>query len=285
MALLREKLPFFLLALLACFVTFEVQKASGAMSMKNLTLTERVANALNSYVGYLGKIFWPVNLAVPYPYPDHLPAARVIAAAVFLATVTCAVLLLARSRPHLAVGWFWFVVMLVPVIGLVQVGEQGMADRYTYLPSLGVAIMVAWEVPRWLGGWRHARTALAIAAGLALAGCLAVTSRQLPYWHDSVALFSHTIAVTGNHAEAHGNLGEALIVWGKPDAALVHLNEALRLRPGYPQALNNKALLLSQRGQGDAAIALLQQALAEVPYWSDARRNLGQILLDQGRYV
>ncbi len=283
--LLLEKTPFFLLTLVLCFVTFKVQKAGGAMLMDNRTELYRVANALNSCVGYLGKIFWPVNLAVPYPYPDHLPAGRVIAVALFLATLTCAVMLLARSRPHLAVGWFWFIIMLIPVIGIVQVGEQAMADRYTYLPSIGIAIMVAWEVPGWLAGRRDAKIVLAVAAGLALAGCLAVTSRQIQYWHDSAALFTHAIEITGENAVAQCNLGEALIQQGKPDEALLHLNEALRLRPGYPQALNNKAMVLSQHGQVNDAIALLQQTLAEKPDWSDARRNLGQILLDQGRYV
>ena len=192
-------------------------------------------------------------------------------------------LALARRRPHLAVGWFWYLGMLVPVIGLVQVGEQSMADRYTYLPGIGIAIMVAWEVPRWFAGARLARIGPAIAAGLALAGCLAVSSRQILYWHDSASLFSHAIEVTGDNPVAECNLGEALIQQGKPDEALTHLNRALTLRLGYPQALNNKAMVLSKRGHVNDAIALLQQTLAEKPDWADARRNLGQVLLDEGQ--
>ena len=152
-ALLLEKLPFLAVTLVMCCVTFKVQHVGGAITLTHLTLLDRIANALNSYVGYLGRIFWPVNLAVLYPYPAHIPAAKVIAAAVVLATVTFSVLVLARTRPHLVVGWFWFVVMLVPAIGLVQVGEQAMADRYSYLPSIGIAMLIAWGIAA-LGGGR-----------------------------------------------------------------------------------------------------------------------------------
>ena len=134
-----------------------------------------------------------------------------------------------------------------------------------------------------MAGGRKARIGLAVAAGLALAGCLAVTSRQLQYWHDSVALFSHAIAVTENNSVAQCNLGEALVQRGKSDDALVHLNTALALRPGYPEALNNKAMVLSRRGRTDEAIALLQQVLAEEPHWSGRSQESGQVLLDKGR--
>ena len=181
---LKEKLPFLVLTLVFCGVTFRVQKSGGAMSLTDLTFANRVANALNSYVGYIAKIFWPRDLTVFYPYPHHLPSGRVISAGIIVFLISAGVLWVVRRRPHLAVGWFWFLISLVPVIGLVQVGDQAMADRYTYLPSVGVFIMVAWEVPGWLAGWPRREWILASAASVVLAGCLTATSRQLQYWKN-----------------------------------------------------------------------------------------------------
>ncbi len=278
-----EKIPFFLLAAISCVITFHFQKSSGAMSMVHEPLPFRLANAINSCAGYLGKIFWPHHLAVIYPYPHQLPTLQVAAAAVLLVGVTIAVCGLARRLPFLMVGWFWFLIMLGPVIGLVQVGEQAMADRYTYLPGIGIAIMVAWGVPALFAGNRSGFRIMAFTSGVVLGACVLATSRQLPYWRNSVALFTRAIQVTGENSVAQCNLGEALATRGDLDDALWHINEALRIRPDYPQAMNNKALILSRRGQNAEAVELLRRVVEEKPDWPDARKNLGQVMLDQGR--
>ncbi|MDE3065912.1 MAG: tetratricopeptide repeat protein [Verrucomicrobiota bacterium] len=279
----KEKLPFFALTLISCYVTFRVQESGGAMSLRNLTFAHRVANALNSYVGYIARIFWPRDLAVFYPYPRDLPLGRVISAGIIISLISAGVLWFVRRRPHLAVGWYWFLISLVPVIGLVQVGGQAMADRYTYIPSIGLFMVVAWEVPSRLAAWPQNRRMLALVASVALAGCLAVTSRQLQYWKNSVTLFTHAIKVTKDNALAHCNLGEALATGGKPEAALAEFNEALRINTNYPQALNDKGALLQQLGRVDEAIEQFKLLLRSQPHWYLAQRNFGLALFEQGK--
>jgi protein O-mannosyl-transferase len=281
--LFREKLPLFLLSLVSCYITLRVQKSSGAMDTISVPLAGRIANALNSYVSYLAKLFWPHDLGVLYPYPRHLPLGQVIAAGVLLLLISAAVLALIRRRPWLAVGWFWFLIMLVPVIGLVQVGAQAMADRYTYLPSIGLFILVAWELPELLALKPAAKPALAAAAVFALAACLAVTSRQLPVWKDSVSLFTHAIEVTTNNPIAHGSLGQAWADLGQTNKALAEYDQALALDPRDPTALGNKASLFSLQGRLDDAIALYQRALEFHPNSYASHRNLGSVYLKQGR--
>ncbi len=180
-------------------------------------------------------------------------------------------------------GWFWFLIALGPVIGLVQVGEQAMADRYTYIPSIGLFLLVSWEAPRWLGRRPCAGVILGLAATVVLAACLIGTSRQLRYWQNSVTLFSRAVAVTRDNALAHCNLGQALAAAGKPQAALAQLDEALRLKPDYATARNDRALVLYQQGASAAAIRELNRALEFRPAWDKAENNLGLILFDQGK--
>ena len=281
--LLFEKLPFVLLALASCYITLHVQKSGGAMGTVNVPLAGRIANALNSYVSYLAKLFWPHDLAVLYPYPTHLPLRQVIAAGVLLLLISAAALALIRRRPWLAVGWFWFLVMLVPVIGLVQVGAQAMADRYTYLPALGIFIAIAWELPELLALKPAAKPILGMVAILALVGCLVITHRQLPVWKDSVSLFSHAIEVTTDNPIAHGSLGQAWADLGQTNKALAEYDRAIELDPHDLTALGNEASIYSLQGRLDDAIALYQRAIKFHPNSYVSHRNLGSVFLKQGR--
>ncbi len=278
-----EKIPFFLLAILSCLITFHVQRSAGAMYLTDLPLAGRIANAVHSYVGYLEKIFWPHHLAVLYPYARNLPWPRVLASGVILLAISALVCWRARRRRHLLVGWLWFLVTLAPVIGLIQVGEQALADRYTYIPAVGLFILVAWEAGQLRASWPRLVWLMAPIAILILAGCLAATTRQLQYWKNSVTLFTHTLEVTTDNAVAHCNLGEALALKGNSQEALIHFNDALRLRPDYVQALNNKASLFNEQGRLDDAIDLFNAVLQQRPDWYLAHKNLGVALLKKGR--
>jgi protein O-mannosyl-transferase len=281
--LLLEKLPFVLLSLVSCYITLHVQKSGGAMDTAPVPLAGRVANALNSYVSYLAKLFWPHDLAVLYPHPKYLPMGQVIAAGIFLLVISAIALSFIRRRPWLAVGWFWFLIMLIPVIGLVQVGAQAMADRYTYLPAIGIFIAIAWELPELLALKPAAKPALATAAILALTACLVITHRQLPVWKDSVSLFSHTVEVTTGNPIAHGSLGQAYAELGQTNQALTEYNSALALDPHDLMALGNKASIYSLQGRLDDAIALYQRAIEFHPNSYLSHRNLGSVYFKQGR--
>ena len=309
-----EKVPFLALSLCSSWVAFLAQKRGGAVDV-SLSLGARVANALVSYVRYLGAIFWPENLCVFYPHPGRWPAGQAFASGVVLLTVSAAVLLLWRKRPYLSVGWLWFVGMLFPVIGLVQVGLQALADRYTYLPSIGLFIMVAWglseAVPR--HPWRT--KALAFAGISVLAALVIVTARQVGTWRNSETLFRHAIQVTphnylacdhlgielamqGKLSEAIGyfrdairfkpnepspysNLGKALALQHKLAEAIQEDQEALRLKPDDPVVLNNLGVALAMSGRADEAIARFHDALRLDPAYASAHRNLGKALAQQ----
>ena len=208
LALLLEKLPFFALAALASVVTFVVQQRGGSvMAAENLPLGARVGNALISYGRYLGKLFWPTDLAVYYPHPGQWPLGKVLLAGGVILGLSGPVWVRRRRAPFLLVGWLWFVGMLVPVIGLVQTGGQAMADRHTYLPSLGVLILAIWGTYELTRRWRYQALALAAAGGAALVLCLALTRQQIGYWRDGETLFRHALEVTENNQVARNNLG------------------------------------------------------------------------------
>ncbi len=231
--LVWEKIPFFALAAISSVVTFSFQQRAGAMAdMEIFPLSSRIANALVSYLRYMGKIIWPSDLAVLYPHPGtSLPLWWGAAAGLALLGLSILVVLVIRRRPYLAVGWLWYVGTLVPVIGLVQVGVQAYADRYTYVPLIGLFIMIAWGVPDLVGRWAQTRTVLAVLAATALAALTACTWIQLGYWKDSVSLFTHTLQVTTKNYVAHNNLGNALADRGEVEAAISQYTEALRIKP------------------------------------------------------
>ena len=208
LSLLVEKIPFFFLVALSSVVTFVVQKRGGAMTgVASLPLGVRVETAVLAYARYLGKLFRPVDLAVLYWHPGHWPLGEVLLAGALILCLSVVVWMLRRRAPYLLMGWLWFVGTLVPVIGLVQVGEQAMADRYTYLPCLGVLILTIWGVCELTRSWRYQAIVLAVVAGAASVFCVALTRQQLGHWQDSEALSRHALAVTENNYLAHKNPG------------------------------------------------------------------------------
>jgi tetratricopeptide (TPR) repeat protein len=283
--LVWEKTPFFALAAISSVVTFSFQQRAGAMAdMEIFPLSSRIANALVSYLRYIGEMIWPSDLAVLYPHPGtSLPLWWGAGAGLVLLGLSILVVRVIRRRPYLAVGWLWYVGTLVPVIGLVQVGVQAHADRYTYVPLIGLFIMVAWGVPDLVGRWTHARTALAVLAAAALAALTACTWIQLGYWKDSISLFTHTLQVTAKNYVAHNNLGNALADRGKVEEAISHYAEALRIKPDHAEAYNNWGTVLVEQGRLEEAMDRFLMALRVKPDYAAAHCNLGLALERKGR--
>lgn len=282
--LIWEKVPFFILALVSSAVTFLVQKAGGAVvTMQKMPALERFANTSISYMQYLGKAFWPSNLAAFYPFPAGLSATEALLALLLLLAVTVAVLALARRAPYLFVGWLWFVGTLIPVIGLVQVGSQSMADRYTYVPLIGIFVAITWGMTQALERWQWGRMALRLSGVGLLAVCFVRTHIEVTYWQDSVTLFARAVQVTGPNALAQHNLGHALLHSGKPAEAINHFDESLRIKAGYPQAYFNRGDAYGALGNVEKAIADYREAIHYKPDYEQAYCSLAKALVLEGR--
>jgi protein O-mannosyl-transferase len=284
--LVWEKLPLLALSVASSVATFVIHQRGGAVIILSaIPLKLRAENALVSYVAYIGKMLWPARLAVLYPYSRSLPAWWVAGAFLFLMGASVAVLRAAERRPYLPVGWFWYLGTLLPVIGLIQVGDQAMADRYTYVPLIGLFIIVAWGVPDLLVGWplRLRRIALPAAACLVILACAIAARGQLQYWENSTTLWTHALAVTTGNNIAHNNLGVALADQGKIDEAIAQYSEALRNQPDYANAHNNLGVALDDQGKIDEAIAHYSEALRIKPDYANAHINLGVALANQGK--
>ncbi len=278
--LVLEKLPFLLLAFASAVITLAVQKGA-VQSLVHISLGIRAVNATVSYVRYLHKMFWPVNLAIPYPHPGYWPFWLLCLCAVALLATSLAVIRFRRQCPFLVTGWFWYLMMLVPAIGLVQVGMQSMADRYTYLPLIGIFIMLSWGAEKIVKLWR---LPMGMIWGLALLVLAAATTRtigQLRYWQNSGTLFAHAIAVTKNNDVAYYNLGEYCASQGRLDEAMDDYLKAIQIRPGYDDALNNLGVALAMNGKFDEAIARIQESIRSDPDKADAHYNLGNIFVMQ----
>jgi Tfp pilus assembly protein PilF len=281
--LLLEKLPFLVLALAFSGITFLTQRhASAVISEGSFTTPERLCNALVSYVRYLGKTIWPTDLAIFYPYPNY-PHPRwavwqVVGSAALLALITLAVLWRARSRPFLAVGWFWFLGTLVPVIGLVQVGVQSLADRYSYIPSIGLFIMIVWTGKSLVGRWRHAQVGLTVAATVVLSACLVVTSLQLRYWRNGETVWRHALNVTAGNATAYLGMGYALLEAGKVDEGITELNKLLRIQPNFAEGYYRIAAALYSQGRTRESMDQYRAALSCDPNSPRFLNNLAWLL-------
>ena len=273
-----EKLPLFALVVASSLVTFAVQSRGGAVgSLARFPLAVRVENALVSWVTYLRKTVWPVDLSVFYPHPEALlPPLHVVAATCMLIAVTAWAVHGRLRRPHVLVGWLWYLGTLVPVIGIVQVGAHALADRFTYVPLIGIFIAVAWSVP----APARALQTVVVAALLALA---LRTQAQVAVWKDSVSLFEHAIGLSGRNGLAHLNLGIALNERGDLDRAIAHLEESLRIRPGQAEAENALGNAWLDRGEPDRAMTHFAAALRIAPDYAMALTNLGYVLTRTGR--
>jgi tetratricopeptide (TPR) repeat protein len=261
--LILEKAPFFALAAASSVTTYLVQKAGGAESVHPLPAGMRVANALISYVRYLGNIFWPTRLAVLYPAVDSWPMWEIIGAVLLLLGLTLVALRMARRRPYSIVGWLWFLGMLVPVIGLVQVGEQSIADRYLYLPAVGIFMATVWGLTELTAAWPE--TSRGMLASLAIGGCVLASCNQVNYWRDGVTLFQHALAVTRKNAVAAFDLGQMFSSAGRVKEAVPYYEEELRIKPDDDRAYNNIGLCLAMQGQLSEATNYYAQSLKHHP--------------------
>jgi Tfp pilus assembly protein PilF len=282
--LAREKIPFFVLVAAESVVLLVVQEHGGGLGPgKGLSLGAHIGNALISYCRYLGKMFWPTNLAVAYPHPGHWPPAEVWLAGGLLLGVSALVWVQRRRNPYLLVGWLWYCGTLVPMSQVIQTGSHAMADRWTYLPSLGVLILIVWGACELIQGWRYQALTLSLTGSAAIIACLPVTRHQLGYWRNSEVLLWHTLAITENNYLAHRNLGYAFYIKGQMDEALSQFQKAVLLEPDAPEAYDHLGITYNGKGQLDEAIRQFQEALRLDPSYADAHYNLGVAFYQQGR--
>lgn len=273
--LLLEKLPFVVLAVGSSVVTFVVQSQGGAVSsLSSLTFAQRIENMFVAYVRYAGKTFVPVNLSILYPHPGQWPWWLIIVSILILLAITVLTIRQIRVRPYLAVGWFWFVGMLIPVIGLVQVGIQSMADRYSYVPMVGLFLAVTWAAVEFI----RARAALIAVAGITIGACCVLTWMQVSYWRNSETLFMHAVAVTDNNYLAYNNLGYYLSNKGEPARAMEFYRKAIEIKPTYEDAHNNLGYCLAGLGKTAEAIEEYKKALGINRKLTEAHNNLGNAL-------
>ncbi|HKC00142.1 MAG TPA: tetratricopeptide repeat protein [Terriglobales bacterium] len=275
-----EKLPLLALSAGSAVITMVAQRAGGAVltSAAHSPLL-RLENVLISYVLYINKSVWPSHLAALYPYPHALPAWQVAASAVFLLAVTCAVLKYGEHR-YLVVGWFWYLGTMLPMIGLVQVGNQAMADRYVYLPLIGLFIIIVWGTAEWAGSRQLSAKYLAAAGLTILLALCAVTRIQISYWHDDYSLWARALAVTQGNFVAENNLAHALIKQGRYDEAIVHFRAAAALEPGDPVSQLNLGIYAEEHGdlrQAAARYGYVLRLATESQIRASAYTNLGTI--------
>lgn len=282
--LIGEKIPLILLSAAASLITFLVQKESQAIApLSAIPFGDRMANATVSYVAYLGKMFWPAGLSIFYPYNAPPPAGYLVSAIALLILITVVALVQLRRRPYLMVGWLWYLGTLIPVIGLVQVGSQAMADRYTYLPLVGVFIMAAWGFMEILHGYRWNRAIWGSVSAAILISLLYLTQLQVGYWKDTATLFGSALLTTERNFMAHQILAEALAKSGQWKSAENHYREAIRIKPHFKQAYNNLGHLLMNQVRLDEAAPLFEKTLQIDPAFVPAMKNLGDVRMRQGK--
>jgi protein O-mannosyl-transferase len=280
--LILEKVPLVVLSAAAAAATLFAQRSSGAVSSLGLLpLRLRIENAATSYVSYLRDFVWPRNLAVIYPFPSDIPAWKIGASGLILAAITTAAMLEIKRRPYLAIGWFWFVGTLIPVIGLVQVGVQARADRYTYIPLIGLSIIFAWGGAELASRFNQKQ----VVAGAAIFACIAwsaITWRGVGYWHNGVRLFQRAVDVTRGNWAAQSGLAQALLFDGRLDEAIEHSRESVRLNPNWADAHVVLADALNRRDDLAGAEAEFRAALKIHDDDADAQEGLGMILTEKG---
>jgi Tfp pilus assembly protein PilF len=274
--LIVEKIPLFLVSAASCMITLSVQQDGGAVgSLALYPLHLRIVNALVSYASYIGKMIWPVNLAVIYPYPGGFPAWQIWAACLMLSGISLLAIKNSKAHPCLLVGWLWYLGTLVPVIGLVQAGSQAMADRYTYVPLIGMFIFLVWGLSDLFWRLRVNQFLIGIITTVLLGTLIAVSWNQVGYWQNSITLFERTIDVTENNYMAHNNLGHRLLELEKTDEALQHFAKSIEINSEFEIAHLNLGLAFSRQGKLNQAIKYYTKALQIKPHYTVAHNNLG----------
>jgi Flp pilus assembly protein TadD len=275
--LLREKVPFIFLSAISCVITIYAQQRI-VKPLELYPFPTRLANALVSYVTYLLKMIYPVHLAVFYPYTaDKLAFWQVAGAALLLIAITILSIWFLR-KPYLTMGWLWYLGTLVPVIGLVQVGLQAMADRYTYIPLIGIFIMITWGIPELLHNLFYRKKLMVTVGAIVLLILSTFTYAQISYWKNDLTLFQHAVEVTTENYWAHYNLGLSLAKQKEYDRAFDHFRETIRIKPSEPDAYNNIGIILAKRGELKEAVHYFSEALRRDSGNQGARTNLGLAL-------
>jgi tetratricopeptide (TPR) repeat protein len=280
--LILEKTPLLVLSVAASIITFLVQKEGNAVAtLEYLPLIDRLANAIVSYAQYIVKMIFPFNLAVFYPHPGAWAKPAVMLSLGLISLISWFIFLNVRRRPYLVVGWFWYLGTLVPVIGLVQVGMQAMADRYAYLPLIGIFIMIVWMMRDSVGVSASRRMTMGFVSMVILAALVVITHIQVGYWNDSVTLFGQALRVTENNPQAHKSLGDALRANKKFAEAISHYREAIRISPKYIEAYNNLGAAEMEQGKFGEAMSYYVSALKIDPNDGRVRFNRGVLYFRQ----
>src|SRR5438477_2853905 len=287
-----EKLPLIGLAAASCLVTLFAQRLT-AVSTNHIPLAGRVGNAAVACMIYIVQMVWPLHLAPFYRRPaddqhgpgltDQLPAWQIVLALVAIIGISIAAVLWREERPYVFTGWFWYLVMLGPVIGIVQVGLQAHADRFTYLPQIGLYILVSWSVAHLIAWRRAGRQILTATAAIVLVSLMCIARAQVRYWHDSETLWKRSLAVTKDNDSPHYGLGDVYLARGEVNKALAEFRSALNLRPGSPYAHNDIGLVLTKMGQLDEAVDHFNAAIRILPNFPTAHYNLGNALMQKGQ--
>jgi len=274
-----EKTPFFMLSFLSCWITLVVQHRT-VVPIETFPLIPRIANSIMSYTEYLAKMVFPFPLAVIYPHPRVFFLWKLTASLFVVLSISFLAIRKLKRKPWLAVGWLWYIGTLVPVIGLVQVGFLGYADRYMYIPLIGLFIMIAWQVPEIVQSWKHKTIVLSVSAAGFLSVFWVLTSFQIRQWENSIILFEHALKSTSNNFVAHNNLGASLAQNGNNDEAIFHYRKALQIFPGFGDACKNLGLISYKQGNFQEAILHYQNAIAYDPNSAQSYYILGKMYFE-----
>jgi len=283
--LLLEKIPLFMLSILSCFVAYYVQKTGGAVkSLSQFPIDIRLSNALISYLQYIAKMLWPFNLAVFYPHPGTLSASKTILSFLIIASCTLIAIHTLKKYSWFAVGWFWYLGTLVPVIGIIQIGSHALADRFVYIPFIGIYIILAWGIHFLLSNWNKKKLGIAILSTCFFSILIVVSWKQTSYWRNSASIFNHALNTTENNYIAHNNFGLALENQGDILNAIEHFKKSVSIKPNYVIALNNLGVALENIGKPEEAIVHYKKAIQINPKYPDPYINLAFILFHKKQY-
>lgn len=279
-----EKIPFILLAIITSFITIFAQQSAGAVnSFDALPLTVRIENALISYVAYIGKMLFPIHLAVLYPHPMAFPVWKVGVSLGLLIGITILIFRFSARHPYLLVGWLWHLITLAPVIGIMQSGVQSMADRFAYIPLIGIYVIISWGAADILYKFRYLRIFLIVAATAVLSTYIFVAKGQVRHWQNSITLYEHTLSVTTDNYVIHNHLGAAFKARNEFDKAITHFKQAIRINPLHASALSNLGAAWAEKGNTSKAIDYYNKALEIDPNRFSTHYNLALGLMAQGR--